>query len=77
MGDDMKVSDHLSNLNEIVCELEAIGVKVDEEDISLRLIWSLTSSYELIKLVLMYGIETLSFDEITSKILSEERRMKK
>ena len=76
MSDDMKVSDHLSNLNEIVCELEAIRVKVEEEDISLRLIWSLPSSYKLIKLVLMYGKETLSFDEIASKILCEERRMK-
>jgi len=76
MGDDMKVFDHLSNLNEIICELEAIGVKVEEEDISLRLIWSLQSFYELIKLVSMYGKETLSFDEIASKILSEERRMK-
>ena len=33
MGDDTKVSYHLSNLNEIVYELEAIGVKVEEEDI--------------------------------------------
>ena len=76
MGDDMKVYDHLSNLNEIVCELETIGVKVEEEDISLRLIWSLPSSYELIKPVLMYGKETLNFDEIANKILFEERGMK-
>jgi len=76
MGDDTKVSYHLSNLNEIVCELETIGVKVEEEDISQRLIWSLPSSYELIKPVLMYDKKTLSFDEIASKILFEERRMK-
>lgn len=76
MGNDTKISDHLSNINEIVSELEAIGVKIEEEDVALRLIWSLPSSYELIKPVLIYGKETLSFDEVASKILSEERRMK-
>jgi len=30
MGDDRKIFDHLSNINEIVSELEAIGVKIEE-----------------------------------------------
>jgi len=55
LGDDTKIFDHLSNINEIIFELETIGVKVEEEDVALRLIWSLSSSYELIKFVLMYG----------------------
>lgn len=70
-----KVSDHLSVLNGIVYELETIGVKIDDEDKSLRLIWSLPSSYEHIKPVLIYGNETLSFEEVSSKIISEERRL--
>ena len=60
----------------VVSELEAIGVKIDDEDKALRLIWSLPSSYGHIKPVLMYGKETLSFEEVASKIISEERRMK-
>ncbi|CAL5193311.1 unnamed protein product [Lathyrus oleraceus] len=76
MDEHMKVSDHLSVLNCIVSELETIGVKIDDEDKALRLIWSLPSSYEHIKPVLIYGKETLSFGEISSKIISEERRLK-
>lgn len=71
-----KVSDHLSVLNGIVLELETIGVKIDDEDKPLRLLWSLYASYEHIKHVLIYGKETLSFEEVSSKIISEERRLK-
>lgn len=42
----------------------------------MRLIWSIPSSYDHIKLVLIYGKETLSFKEVASKIISEERRLK-
>ncbi|CAL5187691.1 unnamed protein product [Lathyrus oleraceus] len=71
-----KVFDHISVLNGIISELETIGVKIYNEDKALRLIWSFTSSYEHIKLVLIYGKETLSFEEVASKIFSEERRLK-
>ncbi|KAK7245918.1 hypothetical protein RIF29_40772 [Crotalaria pallida] len=53
MDDSMKVSDHLSALNGIISELEAIGVKIEDEDKALRLIWSLSSSYGHIKPVLI------------------------
>ncbi|CAK8565582.1 unnamed protein product [Lathyrus sativus] len=76
MDEHIKVYDHLSVLNGIVSELETIGVKIDDEDKTLRLIWSLPSSYEHIKPVLIYGKETLSFEEVASKITSEERRLK-
>ncbi|RYQ84281.1 hypothetical protein Ahy_B10g103423 [Arachis hypogaea] len=51
----VKISYHLSAINGIVSELEAIGVKIDDEDKELRLILSFLSSYEYIKPVLMYG----------------------
>ncbi|CAK8574851.1 unnamed protein product [Lathyrus sativus] len=72
----MKVSNHLSVLNNIVSELETIGVKIDDEDKVLRLIRSLPSSYEYIKLVLIYVKEIFNFEEVASKIISEERRLK-
>ncbi|CAK8566205.1 unnamed protein product [Lathyrus sativus] len=71
MDEHTKVSDHLSLLNGIVSELETIGVNIDDEYKALRLIWSLPSSYEHIKPVLIYGKETLSFEEVTSKIIYE------
>ncbi|KAF7841184.1 cytochrome p450 [Senna tora] len=76
MNEGTKIFYHLSTLNGIVSELESIGVKIDDEDKTLRLIWSLPSSYEYIKHILMYGKDTLNFEEVTSKIIFEEKRMK-
>ena len=70
-----KISDHLNVLNNIVSELEAIRVKVEDEDKTLRLVLSLPSSYEHMKHILMYGKETLKFTDVTSKLLSEEKRL--
>jgi len=76
MDEGTKISDHLSTLNNIVYELESIEVKIDDEDKVLRLILSLPPSYVHLKPVLMYGKESLSFEEVSAKIISEERRMK-
>ncbi|CAL5195707.1 unnamed protein product [Lathyrus oleraceus] len=76
MDEQLKVYDHLSVFNGIVSKLETIGIKIIDEDKSLRLIWSISSSYEHIKYVLIYGKKTLSFDEVASKLIFEERRLK-
>ena len=76
MDEGAKISDHLSVLNGIISELEALGVKIEDEDKALRLILSLPPSYEHMKPVLMYGKESLNFAEVTGKLLSEERRLK-
>ena len=51
-------------------------MKIDDEDKALRLIWSLPPSYEHMQTVLMYGKENVNFSEVTSKLISEERRLK-
>ncbi|KAL4579294.1 hypothetical protein LXL04_015435 [Taraxacum kok-saghyz] len=71
MNGDTKISDHLSFLNNIVSELEAISVKVEDKDKAWRLILSLPSSYEHMKPILMYGKETLKYADVTGKLLSE------
>jgi hypothetical protein len=76
MGEGTKIYDHLSTLNNIVSELESIKVKIDDEDKALRLILSLPPSYVHLKPALMYEKENLSFEEVVTKIISEERRMK-
>lgn len=75
MNEGSSISDHLSVLNGIVAELESIGVKIDEEDQALRLIWSLPRSYEHMKPILIHGKEKINFSDVTSKLLSEERRL--
>lgn len=73
--EDTSISDHLSILNGIVSELESIGVKIDDEDQVLRLIWSLPPFYEHMKPILIHGKEKIIFSEVTSKFLIEERKL--
>jgi hypothetical protein len=75
MTEGATISDHLSVLNGIVSELETLGVKMDDEDKALRLILSLSSSYEHMKPILIHGKEKILFSEVTSTLLSEERRL--
>ena len=49
-----RISGHLSILNDIIFDLEAIGVMISNEDKTLLLIWSLPTSYEHMKFILMY-----------------------
>ena len=59
MVEGIKIFDHLNVLNGIVSELKAIGVKIENEDKTLRLLWSLPISYKHILPTLMYGKETI------------------
>ena len=56
-----RIFDHMSILNDIISYLEAIGVVISDEDKALCLIWSLPTSYEHMKSILMYGKDTLIF----------------
>jgi len=76
MDEGTKIYDHLSTLNNIVSKLESIEVNIDDEDKELRLILSLPPSYVHLKPVLMYWKECLSFEEVATKIIFEEWRMK-
>ncbi|KAL9462737.1 hypothetical protein AB3S75_000693 [Citrus x aurantiifolia] len=75
MAEGTKISDHLSVHNGIVSELEAIGVKIEDEDKALRLLWSLPTSYKHLLPTLMYGKEIVDLEEVTRTLLSEERRL--
>ena len=70
-----RISDHLSILNSIILDLEVIGAGISDEDKALPLIWSLPTSYEHMKLILMYGKDTVIYSEVTTKLLFEERRL--
>ncbi|KAF6161972.1 hypothetical protein GIB67_020028 [Kingdonia uniflora] len=76
MNEGTTVGDHLGSLNGIASELELMGVKVEDEDMALQLIWSLPSTFKHLQPSLMYGKESLSFEEVTSTPRSEKRRLK-
>ena len=65
----------MSILNDIILDLEAIKVVISYEDKALRLIWSLPTSYEHMKPILMYGKDTIIYSKFTTKLLFEERRL--
>ena len=69
----MKISNHLGALNGIVTELESIGVKIEDEDKVLKLIWSLPSFYAHMKPILMHRGPTISFEEVENKLIFEEK----
>ena len=48
---------------------------MEDEDKALRLVLSLLSSYEHMKPILMYEKEALKFTDVTTKLLSEEKRL--
>ena len=75
MEEGTRISDHMSILNGIISDLEAIGVVISDEDKALCLIWSLPTSYEHMKPILMYGKDTVIYSKVTTKCLSEERRI--
>ena len=75
MTEGTKISDHLSILNGIVSELEAIGVKNEDKDKALRLLWSLLTSYKHLLPTLMNGKKTVDLEEFISTLLLEEIRL--
>ena len=75
MVEGTKIFDHLSVLNGIASELEAIGVKIEDEDKALRLLWSLPILYKHLLPNLMYVNEAIDLEEVSSTLLSKERRL--
>ena len=62
--------------NQIISDLNRVDVKFEEEDMTLILLTSLLESYENLVTTLMWGKETLEFEEITGVLLSFNKRMK-
>ena len=75
MEEGMRTSDHMSILNDIISDLEVIRVMISDEDKTLHLIWSLPTSNEHMKPILMYGKDMVIYSEVTTKLLFEERRL--
>ena len=74
MDEGTRISNHLSILNGIISDLEAIGVVISDKDKALCLIWSLSTSYKHMKSILMYRKVIVIYSKVTTKLLSEERR---
>ncbi|KAH9747241.1 Urease accessory protein D [Citrus sinensis] len=56
-------------------ELEATGVKIENEDKAFRFLWSLPTSYNYLLPTLIYGKATVDLEEVISILLSEEKSL--
>ncbi|VFQ74038.1 unnamed protein product [Cuscuta campestris] len=74
MAEEANFNGHLDEFNKITTELESIDVKIEEEDKVLLLLASLPSSFDNIVTTLLFGKETLKFDEVVDALLMNETR---
>ena len=57
-------------------DLLTFGMKMEKEDKFLLLLYLLSSSYDLLVTTLLYGKETLMYEDIVSVLRSNEQRKK-
>ena len=57
---------HIQRFDQMCNELLNIGVKMEEEDKSLLLLCSLPPSYDPLVMILVYGKETLEYEDMVS-----------
>ena len=67
---------HINVFNQIISDMNQVGVKFEEEDMALMLLNSLPESYDILGTTLMWGKETLELEEITSALLAFNQRKK-
>ena len=67
---------HINVFNQIISDLNLVDVKFVEEGMTLILLNSLPESYDNLVTTLMWGKETLEFEEITGALLFFNQRKK-
>ena len=70
------VLDHIQKFDQVCNELLNIGVKIEEEDKSLLLLYSLLSSYDPLMMTLLYDKEILEYEDMVLMLQSNEQREK-
>jgi hypothetical protein len=76
MEENTDLLEHLNKFNMLNTQLLNFGVKIGEEDKAILLLASLPPSYNHLVTTLLYGKETLAFEEVTGSLLSHETRRK-
>ena len=76
MTENMQVKDHLDNFNQIILDLQGIGVKIDDEDQAIILLCSLPNSYENFVDTMLYGRESISVSDVKDVMQSKELKRK-
>ena len=64
MTPSMSIEEHFDHFNKIILDLEIIDITVSNENKSILLLTSLDASYTNLKETIMYGRDSLTFDEV-------------
>jgi hypothetical protein len=73
MKEGMKIADHLNVFNTLICQLNSMDVKLDDEDKAVTLLCSLPESWDhFVTSISFSTTETLEFDIVVGALLSEE-----
>ena len=72
MDEGEDVARHIQQFNRMSMDLLNIRVNIKEEDKSLLLLHSLPRSFDPLVMMLLYGKETLVYEEIVSVLRSNE-----
>nr|CAN70013.1 hypothetical protein VITISV_017116 [Vitis vinifera] len=62
----MSIEEHFDHFNKIILDLENIDITVSNEDKAILLLTSLDASYTNMKEAIMYGRDSMTFDEVQS-----------
>ena len=77
MEDNDAVTEHMNVYNNLVSQINFIGIKMVKEDKCITLLCPFPNSWEnLIVAICSASQVTLKFDEIVSSLLSQEMRLK-
>jgi len=72
MKEGTPILQHLNAFNRILSDLLALEVKLEEEDKTLLLLFSLPSSYDHLATIIMYDKETLELEDVKKVLWNNE-----
>ena len=74
MAEGADLAQHVHTFNKIISDLLQINIKFDDENKAMILLSSLPASYEHLVTTLLWGKETLEFEEISGALLDHYQR---
>src|SRR4051812_47455150 len=77
MVEDKVLAEQLDMFNKLILDLENIDVKIDDEDQALLLLCSLPRSHAHFKETILYGRDSLTFEEVQSALYSKDLNERK